>query len=111
MPMIRSGNRHGIDFLVLESFPNIFEFLWRLALRAFNCFCASFQNLGIDVTQGDVLGVVLQGENILDVRTALAMKSDCANADAIIGSKHLAGRHRAADDHSGCGPANKLPSW
>src|SRR5258707_15511419 len=110
MAVIRRGASHAVDFLVLQLLAHVFVFFWRFALRALDRLCAAFEHLQIHVAQRDIFSLVFKGEDIFDVRTALTVKTDCANADAAIGAKHLAGSHRAPDQHGGGGLTEKLSS-
>src|SRR5207248_5789525 len=89
---------------------HVFVFFWRFALRALDHLRAAFEHLRIHVTQRDIFGLVFQREDIFDVRTALAVKTDRANANAAVRAKHLAGSHRAPNEHGGSGLAEKLSS-
>src|SRR6266404_1697346 len=110
MPVIGRGDGDGIDFLILKRLANVFIFLWRFALGTFNHLCAVLEHVGIHVTKRDIFGIVFRAEDILDMRATLAMKSDRANADAVIGSEHLAGSHGPADQHCRGGLPEKLSS-
>ena len=103
MPMIGRGDGDGINLLVFQGLADVPILLGGLALGGLDGFRAPLQHVGINVTQGDIFGVVLHAQDVLDVGAALAVEADGTHPDAVVGAENLAGRHRAGDQHRrGC---------
>ena len=84
VPMVRRRDGHRVDALVGERLANIAIQFGPLALGFFDDLRAALEDIGVDVAKRDVFGFILHFEDVLDVRAALAVEADRANADSAI---------------------------
>jgi hypothetical protein len=101
--VIGSGDRDGVDILVLEHLADVFvAFDFLIALLAFlNGFAEHFF---VGIAQGDEAGAFDLGEGI-DVRLASAVEADDGHANIIVGADGVepGGEKRGRSDGRGSG--------
>ena len=81
--MLRRGDQDGVDALVVEQIAVI-----QVGLRVGRNLLGVFQPLGVDIGEGDKLGVGT-GHGFAHILHAAVAGADDAEADAVVGSQNI----------------------
>jgi hypothetical protein len=100
MPVVRCGNRDGVEVLVLERLADVFDALRGDAVLLFDWLRARLPQALVRVDQVRDLNA-WELEVLADVGVALAVDAADADADRVVGAEDAAGGFRPRDRDRG----------